>query len=186
MGNFISRLKACSARFSKAREGAAVVEFALIMPLLLLLYLGTVEGGRLISYDRRLTTVASSLGDLVARHESAITQAELDDYFTAAEAVISPLAAVGLKQVVTNILVDNVGDATVVWSRPHNGGTAHAVGAAYDLPDAFGAIAHNRNVIISEAEIIYTPITTFVFEPDMRLTKEFHFLPRFGASISIN
>lgn len=186
MAGLFSKFRAKITQFRRAHQGAAVVEFALIMPLLLLLYLGTVEGGRLISYDRRLTTVASSLGDLVARHESSLSEAELDDYFTAAAAVVSPMVADTLEQVVTNVLVDDTGDATVAWSRAYNGGTARVVGEPYILPQAFRNIAHNRNVIVSEAEMIYEPLTTYAFEPGLRLYKEFHFLPRFGGSVAIN
>src|SRR5690606_26993438 len=68
-------------RFSHDRRGAAAVEFALVVPLLLLLYLGTVEASALYTVDRRIVTISGTMGDLVARVNGSISQATLDDFF---------------------------------------------------------------------------------------------------------
>ena len=180
-----SKIVGAYERFVRSRDGVAAVEFALIMPLLLLLYLGTVEGSRAISYDRRLTTIASSMGDLVARSDTTITQSELSDYFLAAEAIITPYAAVGLKQVVTSVFVDADGTATVSWSQGYNGGVAHGVNDIYVLPTELTTIALDGYVVVSEASMTYDPITTYVFPSSLLLYKEYFHLPRFGAEISL-
>jgi len=181
----ISKISRVIKRFAGEHEGATAVEFALIMPLLLLLYLGTVEGSRAISYDRRLTTIAASLGDLVARSDTTITQTNLSDYFLAAEAIITPYAAVGLKQVVTSVFVDAAGAATVSWSQGYNGGVAHNVDDVYVLPTELTSIALNGYVVVSEAFMTYDPITTYVFPSSLQLYKEYFHLPRFGEEIQL-
>ena len=62
-------------RFVKEERAIAAVEFALILPLMLLMYLGTAEGSRLFIMDRKVAVVAGSIGDLVARMEDEISVA---------------------------------------------------------------------------------------------------------------
>ncbi|MBI4046560.1 MAG: pilus assembly protein, partial [Devosia nanyangense] len=56
-------LRRMIARLARSGDGAAAVEFALILPILLLLYIGSIEASQLIITDRRVTTVAGTLGD---------------------------------------------------------------------------------------------------------------------------
>jgi|GEM_PF-2323467 len=175
----------CTRRLFGDREGAAIVEFALIMPLLLFLYLGTIEASRLISYDRRLTNIAAALGDLVARSKGDITMAELNDYFTAAAVVISPMQVADLKQTVTCVYVDENGVTNVEWSYAYNGGTVHTVDTTYPLPSEFITIAKEQYVIVSIAEMEYEPLTTYVFDPGLQLKGEYYHLPRYGAYFEV-
>ena len=54
------------ARLTLAEKGAAAVEFALILPVMLVVYLGTLEASTLITMDRKVQSVAGAVGDLVA------------------------------------------------------------------------------------------------------------------------
>ena len=54
-------------RLLRNERGIAAVEFALILPIMLVLWLGGVEVTGALSVDRRLNNLASSIGDLVAR-----------------------------------------------------------------------------------------------------------------------
>ena len=185
MRNLLSKLLRSARRLAQERKGVAAVEFALILPLLLTLYIGTIEGSRALSYDRRLTSAASALGDLVAQTKSSLTLTELNDIFVAAEITVSPFTATTLEQVVTCVFVDADGNAIVNWSYGHNGGTAHSTGAAYDLPVEFTDVARDTYVIISEARMDYTPLTGFIFPEGFTLYKEHYYVPRFGEYIDV-
>ena len=50
-------------------RGAAAVEFAIVAPLLMLILLAIIEGGRAINIDRQFTSAVNTTGDLVAREE---------------------------------------------------------------------------------------------------------------------
>lgn len=186
MFDFISKSKRLIRRFLRASEGIAAVEFALILPLLLLLYLGTVEGSRAISVDRRLTSIASAMGDLVAQTSGGLTLTELNDYFEIAGIIIAPYPTNNLKQVITSVYVDADGAATVDWSYPYNSGTAHVTGAAYTLPSQFTDIARDTYVIVSEVELNYQPLTDFIYANGFRLYKELFHVPRFGTHIAVD
>lgn len=55
------RLHCSATEFWRARHALAAVEFALILPFLVLLMLGTVEAARLIIFSRNVTQVAATM-----------------------------------------------------------------------------------------------------------------------------
>lgn len=178
----ISRL-----RHLRRDEGAvAAVEFALILPFLLALYVGSIEASQLITVDRRITTIAGTVGDLVARSDGTITQSQLTDYFRAAEGIILPFSTTGLKQVVTSVYVNAAGVTSVQWSQPYNGGTAYVVGRPYTLPVEITNISRNAYVIVSETSYSYLPLLGIVFKTSVPLYRQNFHMPRFGAAINLS
>lgn len=171
--------------FRNNERGAAAIEFAFVMPLLILLYFGTVDGSRMLAFDRRLTSASATLGDLVARTKTSLTTAELGDFFTAAQITMTPYDADQLEQVITCVYVDASGNSTVVWSYGNNGGTAHTVSSSYPLPVEFTDIASDTYVIVSETALDYEPLTNLVFGNAIGLYKEQYYIPRFGGLISV-
>lgn len=163
----------------------AAVEFALIMPLLLSLYLGTVEVSTAVSVDKRVASVAGALGDLVARADGSLTESELTDYFSASSSIMAPYSHSILEQVVTCVAVDNNGNTKITWSRGYNGGIPHVTGDSYNLPTELTDLVHGKYVIVSEAQEDYKPLLGYVLPAQIRLYHEFYHLPRFGEEIKI-
>ena len=185
MLEFVTRIQRLLSRFILTRDGVAAVEFALVLPLLITLYIGTVEASRALSYDRRLTSAASALGDLVAQTKGSLTQAELADLFSVAEITVTPYGASNLKQIATHVYVNADGDTNIEWSEGHNGGVAHAEDTPYDLPVEFTNVARDTYVIVSEVEMNYEPITSFIFSEGITLYQEYYYVARFGDSIAL-
>jgi Flp pilus assembly protein TadG len=185
MNRFTHGLGKFVRRFSMDQAGVAAVEFALIMPFMILLFFGTVEASRALAYDRRLTSAASALGDLVSQTKTSLTTVELSDYFTAARITMVPYDSANLQQVVTCVYVDEDGAATVSWSYADNGASAHVPGATYALPPEYIAIASDSYVIVSEASLFYRPITNIAFDSGFTLYKEQFYVPRFGNLIQV-
>ena len=71
------RLAARAASLARQDSGLAAVEFALILPILVVLWFGGVELTQALSVDRRLNNLASAIGDLVARSK-IVTYADID------------------------------------------------------------------------------------------------------------
>lgn len=174
-------------RFPGAREAVAAVEFALVMPLLLLLYLGSLELSQLISIDQRVTNIAGTVGDLVSRTNGTIAAATLTDYFQASTAIISPFLTTGLTQVVTLVKVDaTTGVATVVWSQAYNGGTAKIVNSVYGpttLPTAITSISKGSYVVVSEVNYPYLPLLGLFFKSTFNLYHQNFYAPRYAGKI---
>ena len=66
------------------QDGVSALEFALIAPVLILIYLGAVELSLLMRIDRRVTSTSASLGDLTARL-ATVTDDDMSEMFQAAE-----------------------------------------------------------------------------------------------------
>lgn len=177
----------------KSQGGVAAVEFSLILPFMLAMFLGSIEISQLIIVDRRVSNVAGTIGDLVAQSEDVITTGTLNDYFNASEHIIapypdkaSPSSSGVLSQVVTCVYVDSSGDTTVVWSRGHNGGSPHTPGAVFaDMPPSISSVALDTYLIVAETAYTYSPILGYVMKENINLGETFIFYPRYGAVIAI-
>ncbi|WP_375450144.1 TadE/TadG family type IV pilus assembly protein [uncultured Devosia sp.] len=173
-------------RFRHDATGVAAVEFALILPIMLLLYIGAVEASSLISMDRRVQTIAGTMGDLVARANGKISACEIKDYFQAASGIMAPYPVGDTKQIVTSVFVKPNGTTEIAWSKAAGGATPHVAGQTYPLPAEMKAISLNTYVIVSEATYDYLPITGFIYEEAIQLRRENFFLTRFEGAIDIN
>ncbi|WP_109314357.1 TadE/TadG family type IV pilus assembly protein [Pseudovibrio ascidiaceicola] len=101
--------------------GTAAIEFAVVLPLLLFLFVGMVELTTALSYDRRVSKTGASIADLVAR--SSDVTAEMDDIETAIDHQMSPFDNTDVNvQIGMILIVAKV--PTVVWSWQSNSATA--------------------------------------------------------------
>lgn len=175
-------------RFCRANDGVAAVEFALILPVMLLVYIGTTEASALISMDRRVESASGTLGDLVSQSKDVISASELTNYFRAADGIMQPFGAAvdNLEQRVSSVYVDDEGDASVRWSRNNDGSTGYGLNASVALPTEITDIARDNYVIVSEARYEYLPLLGIVFNQPITLYRENYYLPRFGKEITLN
>src|SRR5512138_82157 len=94
-------------RLGRSRDdenGVSAVEFAMLLPLMITLYLGSIEVTQAVSADRKMTLVAGTIGDLVAQTQnSCISTTEVTAVFEAGKAVLYPYDANLLKAVVTSV-----------------------------------------------------------------------------------
>ncbi|WDR06777.1 pilus assembly protein [Devosia rhodophyticola] len=177
--------------FARANEAVAAVEFALILPVMLLVYIGSVEASSLITTDRRVQTITGTLGDLVARSNEKIPVASLINFFEAAEGIMVPFSTASLVQVVTSVRVNNDGTTTVLWSRQYqnntmsSGGRAHSVNQPYALPSAITDISLGESVIVAETFYTFTPSFNIVYNGTIPLYRENFYLPRFETDIDL-
>jgi Flp pilus assembly protein TadG len=186
------RLARLLVRFRRDNRAVAVVEFALILPFLLLLYLGSIEGSALYTVDRRVTVISSTVADLVARWNPATTpafaKADLRDYFKASLGIITPYSTTGLKQVVSLVTISAAGVAKVTWSCGYNGGVARVANTNYPLAATkqMNIIARGTaggTLIAAEVSYAYTPMLGLVFTDAIELKSENLYLPRFATPI---
>ena len=121
----------CLARGSRRlapsdERGVSAVEFAMLLPLMLTLYLGGVEISQGVGIDRKVTLTARTVADLVSQ-VSSINNADMTNVLNAAAAVMAPFPVDKLKVTVSVVKIDANGNATVDWSDTLNG-TARANG----------------------------------------------------------
>lgn len=165
--------------FSCAEDGVSAVEFALVLPIMVALYLGGVELTHGVTIDRKVTAMTSAAADLVSQ-AAKIENAEMDGIFDAAAAILQPYSENNSKLIISSVRVDSNGAATIVWSDAHNT-SAHGVGSSVTLPE--GITENNTTIIMAEGRYTYTPQFGTAFTGDLVLTDTFYLRPRMTNSI---
>jgi Flp pilus assembly protein TadG len=170
------------ARFAEERRGLAAVEFAMLLPLMMTLYLGSVEISTAVAIQRKVDLTAHALADLSSQY-TAIKNADMTNILNAASDIIVPYNAAQLQSVVSELSIDGNGQATVVWSDTLNG-TARTVGTVVNIPSNL-AVA-NTYLILGETQYSYNPSYGFVITGGATLSDQIYMRPRQSSSITRN
>jgi Flp pilus assembly protein TadG len=142
------------ARARRDERGVAAVEFAMLLPLMLTLYIGAVEVAQMVAADRKVTLAARTVADLAAQ-ATTINTTDMDNILKAASAVMYPFPDAKVKMVLSQVKIDAEGKATISWSR-HYHSAARPVNQQVTIPAALAI--PNTYLIWGEAEFEYLPI----------------------------
>jgi len=123
----LRRLGALLRRFRTARDGVSAVEFALLLPLILVIYAGCGELTTALTIDRKVSRAASTISDLVAQ-QTSVTTASMSNIFDATSAILEPYDVSLAKIVVVVVDVTATGQK-VAWAQTR-GDTAPTAGQA--------------------------------------------------------
>jgi len=147
------------------RSGLAAVEFAMVFPIMVVLYFGVVEFSSAIAVDRKATQVARTLSDLTSQSVS-VADADLISFGQAAKAIMTPYPAQPLISSITEVYVDKATGVTrAQWSKGLTIGPTgdvtisagpHNPGDVVVLPTSL-AVAKDTYVIWSKVSYTYTP-----------------------------
>lgn len=140
-----------SRRFCADRRGVSAVEFALIAPLLILAYVGTVQTTLALSADRKVTGATNAIADLVAQND-AVDAGTLADIFAAGRALVLPYASDRLEMRVTSLRADAAGTVEFLWSEG-NGMPARSAGDLPPIPA--GVLLPEAGVVVVETRYPY-------------------------------
>jgi Flp pilus assembly protein TadG len=105
--------------YLKAQSGVAAIEFAFILPVMLLLYFGMMDLTSLVVNNRKVTTVASAVADLTSQSRTSILKSQIDDYMKVANLVLNPMPTSGVTVTVYGYR-NSGGTATKIW-QTNNG-----------------------------------------------------------------
>jgi Flp pilus assembly protein TadG len=183
-------------RLRRDDEAVAAVEFALIVPFLITLYFGSIEAAALYTVDKRIYSISSTIGDLVAQWDpddgdlTTGTGGTLTDYMNASTGILSPYSTTGLKIVVTLVQVKNDGTTRIRWSKANPAGTAKTGTSYPELASSsntqMNTVSRGGCVIAAEVSYSYLPLLGQVFKVALNLKHTNYFLPRFGSSAPID
>jgi Flp pilus assembly protein TadG len=170
-------------RLAHDRRGFAAVEFAMVVPIMIALFIGAVEFSMALSYDRRVTAVSSATADLVAQEEE-VNSAYLDDVMQIADGLLPPdadLSKLDIKLV--SVVADADSNVTVAWSYNRAGGEPYAQDSAYnELPDDL--IQPLTSIIVSEVSYTYNPPVGHYITGDLELSERFFLRPRKSLQVT--
>lgn len=172
-------------RFKKSENGVAALEFAIILPLMVTMWLGTFEITQAISASRRVTLVSRTIADLTSRAQS-VNASQIAEIFGASKSVFAPLDSSQLKMVLTSVKRDS-GKDKVVWSKIPDGQStppAYAVNSEVSLPSNILAV-NGESVIYAEVTFEYKPISQWITMPvSFTMGQKTYMIPRASTEVA--
>jgi Flp pilus assembly protein TadG len=167
-------------RFRRDRTGVSAIEFALILPIMMLLFCGTVDVTDAVTLNRKVTRTTDTLGDLVSQTTS-LTNSEMKNVLDISTSIMSPYTTTPLKLLVTGVSIDSKGKATVTWSDARNR-TALTKGATVTLPSQ--VTVPNTFLIVTEVTYDYKPTIGYVMTGTYVLKDTSYLRPRSGTTVT--
>ena len=140
-------------RLAADRSGNATIDFAVLLPVMLLLLIGVVEFTNMLRLDRKVVSAAQTTADLITQ-KRIVTDGEITDILRAAELVVEPFSSAPLALGITAVRFDeDTGAPEMDWQESRNGGS---VPNALTLAQNMGP--PGEGVVIVRATYDYTPI----------------------------
>lgn len=167
-------------RFGADASGVSAVEFAILLPIMLVLFLGGVEISNALTIQRKVTSLTSSLSDLVSQAKT-ISDDDISNILDAAATIIAPFDENKLKIKVSGIEIDAQGKARVQWSDALNDQPL-AKDSVVALPS--GVLDKNSFLVATEVHYDFKPTIGYVLTGSFDLNDEFYLRPRLSAEVA--
>jgi Flp pilus assembly protein TadG len=162
-------------------RAVAATEFAVVLPMMLMLFFGTVEFSNGVAIDRKVTLVARTLSDLTSRATS-VADTDLTNFFAAGTGVMYPYSASLLNSTITELWIDpSSSQARVQWSKgaaPRGQGTSVAIPSNLIATDSTGKAVPNQYLIYSEVNYKYMPAVVWFLKSGLTLSDYTYTRPR--------
>jgi Flp pilus assembly protein TadG len=147
----------CALDLIEDRRGIAATEFAVIVPIMLVMFFGVVEFSSGVAVDRKVTLVARTLSDLTSQSIS-VASSDMTNFFAASNAIMTPYSPAPTRATISELYIDpNTLVARVQWS---NGSSPRAVSSTVVIPS--GLAVAGTYLIFSEVSYRYTPAVGYV------------------------
>ena len=153
------RLRRRAADLLGDRGGVAATEFAIIVPIMLVMFFGTVEFSSGVAVDRKVTLMARTLSDLTSQSTS-VTDTDFTNFFAASRGIMTPYSSTPTLSTVSELFVDASLNVHVQWSK---GSSPRAAGSSVTIPTALKVAS--TYLIFSEVSYRYTPAVGYVMAP---------------------
>jgi Flp pilus assembly protein TadG len=193
-------------KFPTAADGVAAIEFAIIVPFMLVLLVGGVELGDGMAINVKVSATTHSVADMVTQNTSLST-ASMQNILTGATSIIAPYPVNNNQFTVTvsEVSSDANGNLTLQWSQSYNGSSfgagrtslgANGLYAALTRPTSLNGTvgntsdANNQNdqvsFIVSEGSYAYTPNLGYTISGTVNLRDSYWLFPRCSTNSPAN
>jgi Flp pilus assembly protein TadG len=172
-------------------RGVAATEFAIVMPFMLVLYVGGVELGNGLAMSVKVSQTAHSVADMVSQN-TQVTASQMQSILQASTAIMAPYPVadgngVSLMTItISEVSTDSSGNATVQWSKSTSSSGARPVGqqmtlSSFTAPDPNNPNnSNNANIslILGEVSYAYTPNLGYSISGTVTLSDSYYLFPR--------
>ena len=154
--------------FVRREDGVAILEFALIVPVLMLIYFGTVELTSLMHNLRKIDILSRTIGDTLSQRTMP-TATEVNDVFQIAPLILAPFDSTRVQMTVSAVGVlgdTETGPLQVCSSVAAPGARVLTAGAAAPVADADSMQPKGTRFLLIEISTTYKPVTGSAFFKD--------------------
>jgi Flp pilus assembly protein TadG len=183
------------------RDGTAAVEFALLFPIMLTLFIGTYEVENVLLADLKLTAAAETAADLVAQTTitggsagtGVLQSQDFTTFASAAADVLTPLptgADNSLVKIAFTLVTYSTGTPVIDWHVEENNATAISLA---NIPNnetltnlGNAAVNSPDSVIIVQVQYTYTSPISYVLSSSYTLSESAFNRPRYVTCVPTN
>ena len=151
------RLSSTCRFFAAAKQGVAAVEFALILPILVVMLLATFDGGRAIAAYMKMRAATYSLASITNQY-STIQSVDMTAILGATSVVMAPYSSGSPAVKISQIKINSSGVSKIEWSAAQNA-TARTVNSTISPPSAM--VVNGSYLILAEVSYTYVPVFGF-------------------------
>ncbi|HEY8067172.1 MAG TPA: TadE/TadG family type IV pilus assembly protein [Methylosinus sp.] len=159
-------------------RGMIAVEFALMIPIAVLILVGEFTLGEAISISRKVAITGRTLTDLVARR-AIVSTSDLTTILNASTQIIAPFSTSNLTILLAEVSTDASG-TKVDWSEPFNT-TPLLKGSPFVLPTGMAQVG--TSLIYAYVRYDYTPPFATRMIPAVPIRYTFYINPRVTSSV---
>jgi Flp pilus assembly protein TadG len=172
-----SRHRRFLGRFLGSTRGIAAVEFALVLPVLVLMFLASVDAGRAIAIYMKVRAATYTLDALTNQYQT-IQSTDVSSIVGATSLVLAPYSTAPAAITVSQISVNSASSATVSWSYSQNG-TALVQGNSVTVPSGFSTCtSYPCYLIYGQVSYSYTPLFGYFTPSAINMSDSLYVTPR--------
>jgi Flp pilus assembly protein TadG len=184
-------------RFVDSNRAVAAIEFAMIMPVLLLMFLGSFDAGNAISVYTKvraatysLAAITNQYGDGTNPNYPPISTTTMTAITGATTAILAPYPSSGTTVIISQIKATSATAAIVSWSYAVNG-TALTQNAPFTtLPTNFAANTCNGTypcyAIFAQVSYSFSPMFGAFLTGPITLSDSLYTTPRVSTCVQYN
>lgn len=173
-------------RWGRDECGVSAVEFALILPLMLLIYLGGFELSQALSANRKVTITTRAVVDLASQCP-ILSNTDVSNMLNASAQVMAPFSTSGLSIVLSELATTDGKTATVTWSYTLSNNTVtpspNPPGPPPKLQLPPNVAQPNSSVLLSQVTFNYVPPIGYALTGPFTMFDQLYMAPRKVASI---
>ena len=151
----IAHLRQAIGDFSGDRRAVAVIEFAIIMPLMVALTLGTFEATRAVRAKMKASFAAQTYASLIAA-QTSVNAAALTNFCNGTQMVMTPYAGGNLKAAVASVT-----NGTLDW-HDETCGSATAISSPTTMATTLSGGGGNSVIIVQTTYTYASPVPYFM------------------------
>ncbi len=174
------------ASFGRDRRGSVLVEFAFVLPLMITLFFGVVEGTRAVRVKMNLANAAAAYANMIAM-QSSQTASQMSNSCNGAKLSMYPFSSTPFIAAAASVTKSqSAGTVAVDWNDTTHCGAATAIASATTVATSPTNMIPNNgdSVIIVRATYTYTAPFHVIFPSTMSFTVTVFARPRNNSSVT--